>query len=146
MPDSWRRILERAAENLSIELDDKAAAGFSLQASARTSPQASARTVFQRQVLRPRSIAESRALLARELETISAQPLAAPAPIVKPVKRARRQAEVRQPAANSALPAANLQPPQAPKGRAGGSRNFTVLSISALIVVLSVYAIYQLLH
>jgi hypothetical protein len=138
MPDSWRHILERAAENLSIELDDGAAAGIS--------PQARSRTVFQRQVLRPRSIAESRALLARELETITAPPVAAPAPIAKPVKRARPPATVRQPAMKPPPLALNRQPPKAPQGRASGSHNLTVLAISALIVVLSVYAIYRLLH
>ena len=64
MSESWRNILERAAENLAIDLDQMAAPAFShVQAaplgSRRLSPQL--------------SFAESRELLARELQAFSAQ-------------------------------------------------------------------------
>ena len=64
MTESWRSILERAAENLSIEFDPMAAPAFS---HAQAAPFATRRRSPQL------SFAESRELLARELQAFSSQ-------------------------------------------------------------------------
>jgi hypothetical protein len=64
MSESWRSILERAAENLSIELDQMTAPAFS---------HAHAATLGGRRLSPQLSFAESRELLARELQVSSAQ-------------------------------------------------------------------------
>jgi hypothetical protein len=69
MSESWRNILERAAGNLSIELDQMAAPAFS------HAPAVS----FRARRLSPQlSFAESRELLARELQAFSPQPQKTP--------------------------------------------------------------------
>src|SRR5664279_5008330 len=65
MSESWRNILERAAGNLAIELDQMATPAFS------HAPAVS----FRSRRLSPQlSFAESRELLARELQAFSPQP------------------------------------------------------------------------
>ncbi len=64
MTESWRNILERAAENLSIELDQMATPAFS---------HAHAASFGSRRLSPQLSFAESRELLARELQAFSAQ-------------------------------------------------------------------------
>ncbi len=64
MTESWRSILERAAENLSIDLDQMAAPAFS---------HAQAASFGSRRLSPQLSFAESRELLARELQASSAQ-------------------------------------------------------------------------
>src|SRR6516162_3675944 len=65
MSESWRSILERAAENLSIDLDQMAAPAFSHAQPAMPGP---------RRLSPQLSFAESRALLARELQAFSPPP------------------------------------------------------------------------
>ena len=65
MSESWRNILERAAGNLSIELDQMAAPAFS---------HASAVSFRSRRLSPQLSFAESRELLARELQAFAPQP------------------------------------------------------------------------
>ena len=65
MSESWRNILERAAENLAIDLDQMAAPAFS---------HAHAAPLGSRRLSPQLSFAESRELLARELQAFSAQP------------------------------------------------------------------------
>ncbi len=132
MTNSWRHILERAASNLSIELDEKAPAGFSNPAGWPAPARARRRT---------RSLAESRELLARELETIPAQ---AQDPARKQVKRSLPQQRVVRPSLNRAVLPREVDPPQAPAARP--DRRLTALVISVAIVVLSLGAIYALLH
>lgn len=62
MSDSWRAILERAAENLSVDLDQIAAPAFSHAQAASYAP---------RRLSPQLSFAESRELLARELQAFS---------------------------------------------------------------------------
>ena len=64
MTESWRSILERAAENLSIDLDQMAAPALS---------HAQAGAFGSRRLSPQLSFAESRELLARELQAFSAQ-------------------------------------------------------------------------
>lgn len=77
MSESWRSILERAAENLSIDLDQMAAPALS---------HAQAPTLGPRRLSPQLSFAESRERLARELQAFSPQPQKAPpaAPRVAP--------------------------------------------------------------
>jgi hypothetical protein len=77
MSESWRSILERAAENLSIDLDQMAAPAFGHTQAAMPRP---------RRLSPQLSFAESRALLAQELQAFSPQPQKAPpaAPWVAP--------------------------------------------------------------
>ena len=63
MSDSWRSILERAADNLSIDLDQMAVPAFS---------HAQAAPLGHRRLSPQLSFAESRELLARELQAFSA--------------------------------------------------------------------------
>ncbi len=65
MPESWRDILERAAKNLSIDLEREARSGFSHQLAGWPAPARPAQR---------HSFAESRELLARELEAIAGGP------------------------------------------------------------------------
>ena len=62
MAESWRSILERAADNLSIELDQMAVPGFGHAPAASFTP---------RRLSPQLSFAESRELLARELQAFS---------------------------------------------------------------------------
>src|SRR5664279_284964 len=65
MSESWRNILERAAGNLAIELDQMATPAFSHAPA----------VAFRSRRLSPQlSFAESRELLARELQAVSPQP------------------------------------------------------------------------
>jgi TPR repeat protein len=77
MSESWRSILERAAENLSIDLDQMAAPAFSHAQAAMPRP---------RRLSPQLSFAESRARLAQELQAFSPQPQKAPqAPLAAPL-------------------------------------------------------------
>ena len=69
MSESWRSILERAAENLSIDLDQMAAPAFGPAQAGMPRP---------RRLSPQLSFAESRALLAQELQAFSPQPQKAP--------------------------------------------------------------------
>ena len=101
MSESWRNILERAAQNLAIELDQMATPAFS---HAQVAP------VGSRRLSPQLSFAESRELLARELQAFSAQaprsrpaeprvaattaltvPVTAPKPKVQPARAQSRK-------------------------------------------------------
>ncbi len=122
MAESWRNILERAAENLSINLDQRTAPGF-------RHPQAPR---FQARRASPQfhSFTESRERLARELEAISAEP-----PQVRPAQtRAVAIRPVPHPA--TAAQGKRRQPP-----KRAPWRNVLVILISGAIVGMTGYAI-----
>jgi hypothetical protein len=127
MPDSWRNILERAAENLSIDLDQNGPGGIRQQpaswpGSRRADPRA----------FSPR---ESRDLLERELE-------ARPEDFaVRPAWPGRRQALQAAP-----QPSITLAAPAAKPYKKGPLGEFAPAVISAGIVALTFYAIYNILH
>jgi hypothetical protein len=136
MPDSWRHILERAADNLAIDLEDRP-----IGRPAQTAP----RPPFTRPVARPRTFAETRQALALELEAIPSHAMDAPASHIKEVKGKKRQAKARKMPPDTVLPFPELRPPQAPE-KSKKSNNLAVLVVSVSIVALSVYGIYSLLH
>ncbi len=138
MPESWRNILERAASNLSIELDQKTGPGFKQQPAGWPAP----RLPSQK---RPNSPADNRDLLARELEAIST-----PSPVRRPREPKPRERASGYPVTVSKALTTVRQPAQAPQQRAGKNRRnptreFAVLSISVAIVVLAVYGFLFLL-
>jgi hypothetical protein len=133
MTDSWRQILERAAANLSIELDGNAPAGVS-------HPGGWPPPV--RALRRSRSLAESRDLLARELEVISAQ---TPAPARQRVRQNAAARPAKRQSLNQAVLPREIDPPQ-PPGTGRSDRGLAALAISVAIVVFAIASIYALLH
>jgi hypothetical protein len=134
MPDSWRNILERAAANLSIELDPNAQPVLKQQPAGWPAQ--------RRHHSRPTPPRETRDMLAKELEAIS-----------KPQER-------RLPASQRAknYPVAVYRPPitqavrqpakPSPQSAAAKSaaRELAALSISVAIVVLAIYGFLFLLR
>ncbi|MGC1586801.1 MAG: hypothetical protein WA791_14065 [Rhodomicrobium sp.] len=134
MPESWRNILERAASNLSIELDGDAAPVLRQQPSAWPAP--------RRHSQKPNFPMESRDLLARELEAMS-----------KPSRGGRQRSP--QPGQTApAYPVAvykepitqTVRQPTRPSRKGNPGRELAALSISVMIVVLAVYGFFWLLH
>lgn len=137
MPESWRNILERAAANLSIELDTKMGPAFRQQPGGWPAA--------RRPVHRPISPMESRELLAQELEAIST-----PSPAVRrapqPRERALGQAvAVYKPAITQAV-RQTAQPARPAPDKGNTGRELAALSISVMIVVLAIYGFFLLLH
>jgi hypothetical protein len=122
MPDSWRNILERAAENLSVELDQES----------RLKQQSGGWPT-------PRKVSPPPFALAYLLERERAERLQ-DLPVHQPLRdnRQARQASPQQ----SKAGAAQLSEPRK-KGPLG---EFAPAAISVAIVALTVYAIYNLLH
>lgn len=128
MTESWRNILERAAENLSIELEQTAAPVFRQAYAAPIGGE----PVGARRLSPQLSFAESREMLARELMNISApmrseQPATQPAPAVTaltvPVTASSQKAPPKRP----------HSPRRAPW------RNVAAVSVSGIIIGLAGY-------
>jgi hypothetical protein len=132
MPDSWRNILERAAANLSIELDQKSSREFRNRSAGWSAP--------RRPAPLSRSIVETRDLLARELEAISEQ-----VPRNRS-SRAQQQGRPAESAGRASRPAADYAvtapaPRAQPRSRKTKSwRNLLAVSVSGVIVSLTAYA------
>ncbi|MGO8952002.1 MAG: hypothetical protein ACLPWS_22850 [Rhodomicrobium sp.] len=141
MADSWRNILERAAANLSIDLDKKASAGLGRQPAGWPGQ--------GRPASQPRTFVESRNLLARELDAISGQtPKERPGGPQMPARRAKNPGGAQRPPMTQAVrpPAPDLQPKPAQTPKSSSGRALAALAVSVAIVVLTVYAIFGLLH
>jgi len=141
MPDSWRNILERAAANLSIDLDKRASAGLGRQPAGWPAQ--------GRPASRPRSFAESRNLLARELEAISGHPpKERPGGPQMPAQRAKHPGSTPRPPITQTVrpPASDLQPAPVQTPTSGSGRALATLAVSVAIVALTVYAIFGLLY
>lgn len=135
MQESWRNILERAASNLSIELDPNVGPALQHQAHGwRAAPRTSQR---------PRSSSERCDLLARELEALCR-------PERRPQLPQMRAHPGRYPAALQqaqstqlvCLPAASTA--RTPK-KSGAARELAALSVSVAVVVLAIYGFLFLL-
>ncbi|MGO9546247.1 MAG: hypothetical protein ACLPPF_15815 [Rhodomicrobium sp.] len=143
MPDSWRNILERAASNLTIDLDQRPSSSLRQQPAAWPSPT----PVPARPASNPRSFVESRDLLARELESISGQSLSnAPARGQTQSGRALVPVRAQRPSMNKAVKPATRKFSHAACANGGSLRSLTALAVSVAIVVLSVYGIFALLQ
>ncbi len=130
MTESWRNILERAAENLSIELEQTAAPIFR---HAHATPIGRAPAGPRR--LSPQlSFAESRDMLARELMALSAQ--------VREEQKAASQRPASQVTALTVpvtAPRKEAQPKRPQSPRRPAWRNVVVVSVSGLIIGLAGY-------
>jgi hypothetical protein len=137
MPESWRNILERTAANLSIELDQNPHPGLRPQYAGWPSPRPAAPE--------PYFFEESRYLLACELRKVPRQ---LPGRVPVPARPGRHPARVQKPAiARAPRPAAQeTQVREAAPGRLGSLRDLAALTSSVAIVVLTGYAIFNLLH
>ena len=140
MQDSWRNILERAGGNLSADLDRRP------QHSLRHQP--AGWPAQGRQGQQPVSFAESRDLLARELEAVMAPP--ARARTGQPSAPNPAAAKSPRPAITQAVRPAmrETQAPPAQEAAPGRSvvRSLVPLAISVAIVALTGYAILSLLR
>jgi|SRR5271166_6008183 len=137
MTDSWRNILERAAGNLSFELDQEAGRGR---------PQPAGWPAPPRHVPRGHSLAQSRELLARELEAIAPPPFAGatqpPAP-----RRPERAPRPSRPSITQAVkPASPAVRPTQTAPRKSGLWQALALSVSMGSLVLTAYAFFTLLR
>jgi hypothetical protein len=128
MPDSWRNILERAAENLSIELDRTGPHHARQQPAGWPAPRKAA--------LPPLPRGQNRGLLEPGLEALPKD-----LPVGQPRRDARRAASRPSKARRSARQARAVKSDK--KGPLG---EFAPAVISVAIVALTVYAIYNLLH
>ncbi len=141
MPDSWRNILERAASNLSIELDRDAGGGFRQQPASWPAP--------KRPAPKSRGLAESRELLARELEAISGgTPQCRPGRAVTRVKRSEHPVSRPRPPLTQAIALSRPEvTPRRPIQRRRGSSLATLvaLAVSVSVVVLTTYAFVTLM-
>jgi hypothetical protein len=135
MAESWRNILERAASNLSIELDRRAMPALPPEPhewhAARQTPRGS------------HSSGERYHLLTRELEALCR-------PERRPQLPQMRAQPAQHPAANRPAPATQIMRQPAPKPReqpqkSGAARELAVLSISVAVVVLAIYGFLFLL-
>jgi hypothetical protein len=117
MPDSWRNILERAGENLSLDLDQERHGRIRQQSAGWPGPRRTAHPPF--------SLPD---LLEREREGRA------------PGRRQARQASPRPSEARAARPST---PRFRKKGRRAG---LAPAAISVGIVALTIYGIYSLLH
>jgi hypothetical protein len=138
MAESWRNILERAADNLSIDLDQRSAMPFPNAQPLRRRPGPAPRNIH--------SFAETRELLARELRALSGPQSAArrPHPAPQPPQMAA------QPAIRSNLPAlvppqgAKRAPARAPARKRAAWRNVLVILCSCVITAGAGVAAYSI--
>jgi hypothetical protein len=143
----WRDILDRAADNLSVDLNHRSQPSFRQQP---------AGWPAQRPALGQAPFVASRDLLARELEAVSGL---APSQ-QRPQARAYQQRERVATAQRASITQAIGQPARAPAAaqvqsqvhvrpaakKSGSGRELATLSISVGIVALSVYGFFVLLH
>jgi hypothetical protein len=127
MTESWRNILERAAENLSIELEQSTAPVFR-HAHATPIGRASAGT---RRLSPQLSFAESRDMLARELMALSAQ--------MRSEKPATPPAVTALTVPVTASSQKKAQPKRPQSQRRAAWRNVIVVSVSGIIIGLAGY-------
>ncbi len=133
MQESWRSILERVADNLSIDLENNAPAGVR-----QTPPYWS-----EPRRRRPRSFNETRDLLERELAAMSSPPSGAGSRELE--KKARGGGK--KPVSDRApMPPAPGSQPQAKPRRRGIWRALAAPVISAATLAATVYAIFYLLN
>jgi hypothetical protein len=127
--DSWRSILERAAENLSVELSDKP---IYVSRAAYARPNR-----FSRRQQRPLTFEETRNLLARELEAIPAMERPSPqATILQDVKHKKRRQKHRAYVPDT-LPSNEAPlPPAADRKSRGGGLAALILSVSGVALTL----------
>ncbi len=144
----WRDILDRAAGNLPINLDQEAQVPFRQQA---------AGWPAQQRGPRGGSFVASRDLLARELEAVSElAPMQHRPQMSHPQMQARAveapgaayrpsiTQSIGQPA--RALPEPAQALPQSAPGKSSSGRELAALSVSVGIVVLAVYGFFAFLH
>ncbi len=127
MAESWRNILERAAENLSVELDQRPHPNFRHSRPRAVEP--------RRSIPQTRSFAETRDLLARELQAVSAQP--------RSNLPAKAQAEIATPTLMQPVtaPAPLAQPkPLTRSAKRSSWRNVLAISFSGAIIGVTAYA------
>ena len=151
----WRDILDRAAGNLPINLDQEAQVPFRQQA---------AGWPAQQRGPRGGSFVASRDLLARELEAVSepapmqhrpqmshpqtqARAVEAPGAAYRPsITQSIGQQARALPQPAQALPQAAQALPQSAPGKSSSGRELAALSVSVGIVVLAVYGFFAFLH
>ncbi len=151
----WRDILDRAAGNLPINLDQEAQVPFRQQA---------AGWPAQQRGPRGGSFVASRDLLARELEAVSepasmqhrlqfshpqmqARGVEAPGAAYRPsITQSIGQPARALPEPAQALPRAAQALPQSAPGKSSSGRELAALSVSVGIVVLAVYGFFAFLH
>ncbi len=151
----WRDILDRAAGNLPINLDQEAQVPFRQQA---------AGWPAQQRGPRGGSFVASRDLLARELEAVSepapmqhrpqfshlqtqARAVEAPGAAYRPsITQSIGQPARALPEPAQALPRAAQALPQSAPGKSSSGRELAALSVSVGIVVLAVYGFFAFLH
>ena len=122
----WRDILDRAADNLSI--DPRSQASFR-----------------QQPAMRQGSFIASRNLLAHELEAAS-YPAQAPAQMRHPQHRERAMAVPGRASITQSIGLPVQAAPQAAAKKGGAARELATLSISVGIVAMAVYGFFVLLH
>jgi hypothetical protein len=144
----WRDILDRAADNLSVDHNRGPQASFRQQPAGWPAQQRGSRDV---------PFVASRDLLARELEAVSSPVQARRAPQTSRMQASQRMAQApaaaRAPITQSIgapVPALRSQPPQQRQQpaaqRSSSGRELAALSVSVGIVVLTVYGFFVLLH
>lgn len=137
MPESWRNILERAAANLSVELD-RAEPALKQQHGGWPSP--------RQRSQRPNSPVKARDLLARELEAISKSPSLPRQRPAQPQQRASGHPVTVYKAPISQAVRQPSQPSRHAPDKGNPGRELAALSISVMIVVLAIYGFFLLLH
>jgi hypothetical protein len=132
MAESWRNILERAASNLSIELDHRARPALP--------PQPHEWRPARQTHRGSHSSGERYHLLTRELEALCR-------PERRPQLPQMRAQPAQHPAAQRTAPGAQLmrQPALKEPQKSGAARELAVLSISVAVVVLAIYGFLFLL-
>jgi hypothetical protein len=139
MTDSWRTILERAAENLSIDLAERPV-GF-------PNPVIAHQRRFEKPVPRALTFAETRELLAQELEAMTPAETKAPgARILQDVGRRRTKSKPRTIPPEPVSMHPHAQPPQPPMKAAGTGGRFIAMTLSVAIVCFALYGIYLFLQ
>jgi hypothetical protein len=137
MQESWNTILERAARNLSIELAERPVASPAIPSVRRRR--------FPGRAPGPLTFAETREMLARELEGIPHESMGAvPPKILKDIK-GKRGARSRPAGQASGSIHPGLIPPQPPV-RESRTTALGPLILSVSAVALSLYGIYFFLH
>jgi hypothetical protein len=144
----WRDILDRAAGDLPINLDQKAQVPFRQQAAGWPAQQRGPRSG---------SFVASRDLLAREMEAVSGPASMQHRPQMSHLQTQARAVEapgaayrpsitqsIGQPARALPQPAQAL--PRSAAGKSSSGRELAALSVSVGIVVLAVYGFFAFLH
>jgi hypothetical protein len=130
MAESWRHILERAAENLSIDLKDPDARRAELKGSSWSGTHTPAE--------RLRSFAETRDSLARELGALSSPPRrAGRSHLLHPARHAKRPSGKDLPSSSSVALAPVAR--RAVSGMNSGWRNVAAVLLSSAVLYLAAH-------